>query len=243
MFKVNYSVLSYYPDIYLRSNLAIGVAFEVVGESYHKNEVKFITQRKKIVSFDDELEDLEFINMFLDGLKFEFEHTNQSLQNYIKRFVNNFYFEDIEYRTFSSINEVNDFINKTYKYILHLGLNKKERLNVNEKRKYVMTYLEGRYKDITSKHVVSGKNSLDKFTPDFVAKDIENKEFLFKFLNKNNTTIHNARSYILYSIMNEKNLILILEDDMVEEEKLLKEFINKFEAKAQLKNEHDLIKN
>ena len=63
MFKVNYSVLSYYPDIYLRSNLAIGVAFEV-GENYHKNEVKFITQRKKIVSFDDELEDLEFINMF-----------------------------------------------------------------------------------------------------------------------------------------------------------------------------------
>ena len=44
-----------------------------------------------------------------------------------------------------------------------------------------MTYLEGRYTDITSKHVVSGKNSLDKFTPDFVAKDIENKEFLFKF--------------------------------------------------------------
>ncbi|PIH08927.1 hypothetical protein CTJ08_13835, partial [Staphylococcus epidermidis] len=60
---------------------------------------------------------------------------------------------------------------------------------------------------------------------------------------KNNTTIHNARSYILYSIMNEKNLILIIEDDMVEEEKLLKEFINKFEAKVQLKNEHDLIKN
>ena len=29
---------------------------------------------------------------------------------------------------------------------------------------------------------------------------------------------------------------------MVEEEKLLKEFINKFEAKVQLKNEHDLIK-
>ena len=49
------------------------------------------------------------------------------------------------------------------------------------KRKYVMTYLEGRYTDITSKHVVSGKNSLDKFTPDFVAKDIENKEFLLNF--------------------------------------------------------------
>ena len=29
----------------------------------------------------------------------------------------------------------------------------------------------------------------------------------------------------------------------MEEEKLLKGFINKFEAKVQLKNEHDLIKN
>ncbi|MBR8865060.1 hypothetical protein HBP06_05615 [Staphylococcus aureus] len=26
MFKVNYSILSYYPDIYLHSNLAVGVA-------------------------------------------------------------------------------------------------------------------------------------------------------------------------------------------------------------------------
>ena len=36
MFKVNYSVLSYYPDIYLRSNLAIGVAFEVVEKAIIK---------------------------------------------------------------------------------------------------------------------------------------------------------------------------------------------------------------
>lgn len=48
MFKVNYSILSYYPDIYLHSNLAVGVSFEIIGESYHKNEIKFITQRRKI---------------------------------------------------------------------------------------------------------------------------------------------------------------------------------------------------
>ncbi|MGZ1691313.1 hypothetical protein ACXQB8_00755, partial [Staphylococcus argenteus] len=73
MFKVNYSILSYYPDIYLDSNLAVGVAFEIIGESYHKNEIKFITQRRKILSFDDEIDNLELINMFLDGLKCEFE--------------------------------------------------------------------------------------------------------------------------------------------------------------------------
>ncbi|HDA6563743.1 TPA: hypothetical protein O5O25_002811, partial [Staphylococcus aureus] len=72
MFKVNYSILSYYPDIYLHCNLAVGVAFEIIGESYHKNEIKFITQRRKILSFDDEIDNLELINMFLDGLKCEF---------------------------------------------------------------------------------------------------------------------------------------------------------------------------
>ncbi len=80
MFKVNYSILSYYPDIYLHSNLAVGVAFEIIGESYHKNEIKFITQRRKISSFDDEIDNLVLINMFLDGLKCEFEQTNQSIK-------------------------------------------------------------------------------------------------------------------------------------------------------------------
>ncbi len=78
MFKVNYSILSYYPDIYLHSNLAVGVAFEIIGESYHKNEIKFITQRRKILSFDDEIDNLELINMFLDGLKCEFESSPDS---------------------------------------------------------------------------------------------------------------------------------------------------------------------
>ncbi|HDA3611436.1 TPA: hypothetical protein PI641_002647, partial [Staphylococcus aureus] len=106
MFKVNYSILSYYPDIYLHSNLAVGVAFEIIGESYHKNEIKFITQRRKISSFDDEIDNLVLINMFLDGLKCEFEQTNQSIKNYKKKFVNNFYFENIEYKMFDSLKEV-----------------------------------------------------------------------------------------------------------------------------------------
>ncbi|HDA8059309.1 TPA: hypothetical protein O5W86_002812, partial [Staphylococcus aureus] len=93
----------------------------------------FITQRRKILSFDDEIGNLELINMFLDGLKCEFEQTNQSLKNYKKKFVNNFYFENIEYKMFDSLKEVNNFIEKTYKFVLHLGLDKKERLKKTEK--------------------------------------------------------------------------------------------------------------
>ncbi len=34
---------------------------------------------------------------------------------------------------FDSLKEVNNFIEKTYKYVLHLGLGKKERLKKTEK--------------------------------------------------------------------------------------------------------------
>ncbi|HBE8218788.1 TPA: hypothetical protein KM222_001739, partial [Staphylococcus aureus] len=63
----------------------------------------------------------------------EFEQTNQSLKSYKKKFVNNFYFENIEYKMFDSLKEVNNFIENTYKYVLHHGLDKKERLKKTEK--------------------------------------------------------------------------------------------------------------
>ena len=69
----------------------------------------------------------------MDGLKCEFEQTNQSLKVIRKKFVNNFYFENIEYKMFDSLKEVNNFIENTYKYVLHHGLDKKERLKKTEK--------------------------------------------------------------------------------------------------------------
>ncbi|HCW7440132.1 TPA: hypothetical protein OYE26_002761, partial [Staphylococcus aureus] len=57
----------------------------------------------------------------------------QSLKSYKKKFVNNFYFENIEYKMFDSLKEVNNFIENTYKYVLHHGLDKKERLKKTEK--------------------------------------------------------------------------------------------------------------
>ncbi|HCX9440885.1 TPA: hypothetical protein PBG81_001376, partial [Staphylococcus aureus] len=56
-----------------------------------------------------------------------------SLKSYKKKFVNNFYFENIEYKMFDSLKEVNNFIENTYKYVLHHGLDKKERLKKTEK--------------------------------------------------------------------------------------------------------------
>ncbi|MDU0635628.1 hypothetical protein QVA70_13720, partial [Staphylococcus aureus] len=51
----------------------------------------------------------------------------------IIRTLSNFYFENIEYKMFDSLKEVNNFIEKTYKYVLHIGLDKKERLKKTEK--------------------------------------------------------------------------------------------------------------
>ncbi|HDA7321728.1 TPA: hypothetical protein O5T96_002911, partial [Staphylococcus aureus] len=40
---------------------------------------------------------------------------------------------NIEYKMFDSLKEVNNFIENTYKYVLHHGLDKKERLKKTEK--------------------------------------------------------------------------------------------------------------
>ncbi|UXV33154.1 hypothetical protein [Mammaliicoccus sciuri] len=241
MYRVEYSILSYYPDLYLKSNIAVGVAFQIVGEDYFKNEVKLITQRKKLLSFDDELDNLNVVNLFLNGIKDEFENTNESIRDYVKRFVNNFYFEKIDYRIFNTLEDALEFIEVTYKYILHLGLDKKERLKNQEKRKYTMKYLESKYENISSKHVIHGVHSLDKFTPDFIAEDKTGKKILFKYLNKNNTAIHNARSYIMYAHFNNQDLVLILEQGMDEEKELLKTFSKELNAQVTFKFEKELV--
>ena len=84
MYTVKYSILSYYPDIYLKSNMAVGTAFQVEGDYYLENMMYVIDKKSKLVSFDDEIEDLEIINFFLEGVENEFLTYNGSIENYTK---------------------------------------------------------------------------------------------------------------------------------------------------------------
>lgn len=240
MYTVKYSIFSYYPDIYLKSNMAVGVAFQINAEDYYENMMYLINKKRKLMNFDDEIEDLEIINFFLEGVENEFLTFNGPIENYTKRFVNNFKFEQLETKICATISEAKEFIDKTYRYILHLGLDKKDRLKDNDRKHYVQSYLESKYEKIYSRKVVHGLNKLDKMTPDFVAIK-NNEEYLYKFINNSNTSVHNARSYILYASQNNVNLTLILEDDMVEVKEFLKQLSKDFNSKTLLTYENELV--
>ncbi|WP_436952874.1 hypothetical protein [Staphylococcus shinii] len=240
MYTVKYSIFSYYPDIYLKSNMAVGVAFQINAEDYYENMMYLINKKRKLMNFDDEIEDLEIINFFLEGVENEFLTFNGPIENYTKRFVNNFKFEQLETKICATISEAKEFIDKTYRYILHLGLDKKDRLKDNDRKHYVQSYLESKYEKIYSRKVVHGLNKLDKMTPDFVAIK-NNEEYLYKFINNSNTSVHNARSYILYASQNNVNLTLILEDDMVEVKEFLNQLSKDFNSKTLLTYENELV--
>lgn len=240
MYTVKYSIFSYYPDIYLKSNMAVGVAFQINAEDYYENMMYLINKKRKLINFDDEIEDLEIINFFLEGVENEFLTFNGPIENYTKRFVNNFKFEQLETKICSTISEAKEFVDKTYRYILHLGLDKKDRLKDNDRKHYVQSYLESKYEKIYSRKVVHGLNKLDKMTPDFVAVK-DNEEYLYKFINNSNTSVHNARSYILDASQNNVNLTLILEDDMVEVKKFLNQLSKDFNSKTLLTYENELV--
>lgn len=119
MNKVKFSTLGYYPDIFLKSNLAVGVAFQIINEYETLNIMKIIPHQSKISSFDDEV-DVEFINLFLNGVNEEFENLHDNnMEIYIDKFVNNFKFEKLQIRRFSSINNAKAFMNQTCKDLLH----------------------------------------------------------------------------------------------------------------------------
>lgn len=240
MYTVKYSILSYYPDIYLKSNMAVGTAFQVESDYYLENMMYVIDKKSKIVSFDDEIEDLEIINFFLEGVENEFLTYNGSIENYTKKFVNNFKFEQVETKIFSTISEAKKFVEKTYKYILHLGLEKKRRLKDNDRRHYVQSYLKSKYDKIYLRKVINGSNVLDKMTSDFIGVK-DGKQYLYKFINNSKASIHNARSYILYASENDANLILILEDDMAEVKEFLSYLSKKYNANISLIYENELL--
>lgn len=79
MYKVKYASLNYYPDIFLISNIAVAVAFEVAfeveEEYYNKKYFSIIPKKHKIFTFDDEL-DPEFAKLMLNSIKENIEKFN-----------------------------------------------------------------------------------------------------------------------------------------------------------------------
>lgn len=243
MYEVKFSTLSYYPDLFLKSNLAVGVAFQIVGpynEVY--NVMKIIPQKSKIASFDDEI-DINFVKLFLNGVKDEFENYHyDKIEQYVVTFVNNFKFEKLQSKLFTTLPEAKEFVEVTHKYILHLGIEKEKRLNEAEKKEYIASFLENKYENLRRRHSVQGKYRFDTFSPDFTVEDKNGQMISYKLINKSKQAVHNSKAYLMHSLLNKQKVVFILEDEMENEIKTLRNMVRDLDLDTKVIAEKELQK-
>ncbi|MDJ1110608.1 hypothetical protein [Macrococcus sp. S115] len=241
MYQVKYSSINYYPDVFLLSNIVVGVFFEITSNDYYKKTVKFISQKEKLYTFDDEL-DKEFTEYFLDGLEDQFVNSNVSLEEYKKVYANNFKFSKTVNTNFESLKEVESFVDDTKKYILHIGLPKESRLNDKDRKRYISNYIINKYENPNIKKSKTIKGFIDKDNATFDFYINNNDEHIaYKIINKSNQALFTAKSYISFSILNDINIIFILEDEMQEEKDSLLKMAKHLNASVDVLLERELV--
>lgn len=224
MYKVKYASLNYYPDIFLISNIAVGVAFQVQEDGYYKNYFNIMPKKAKLFHFDDEL-DPTFTNLLLNGIKDNVINFKGELNDFTYHYVNNFKFTNIKEEEMKTLKEVKKFIDDTTRYILHPSMYDERKMSEEEKKEYINSYLKSNYSKVNKSYVIKGKSKNDKITVDFMAVDNDGNEFGYKIINNSNLAMFSIRSYLIHAISNEDNLIFILDDNMEEE----KSYVNNFD--------------
>ncbi|MCS4486840.1 hypothetical protein [Staphylococcus americanisciuri] len=216
MFKVKYASLNYYPDVFLISNIAVAVAFQVEGESYYKNYFNIMPKKKKLYTFDDELDPL-FTNMMLNAIKENILNYHGELSKFTFHYVNNFKFDNISTKLFSTLAEAEKFIEDTTRYVLYPSMSDDKKMTDKEKKKYIDAYLRKTYEEVNKSYVIRGENKKDRIRVDFMVNDVNGRAQSFKIINKSNQAMHTIRSLALHAIMNKEKLTFILEEDMESE--------------------------
>lgn len=224
MYKVEYSSLNYFPDVFLISNIAVGVVFQISGPNHYENKIKYMQKYVKLFHFDDEL-DPDFTKMFLKGIESNLKLYSGGLQDFTRFYVNNFKFTNIKTEYFETKVEATKFVEDTSRYILHPSMENDKKMSEEEKKNYINSYLKSNYNKVNKSYVIKGKSKNDKITVDFMAFDNEGNKFGYKIINNSNQAMFSIRSYLIHAISNEDNLIFILDDNMEEE----KSYVNNFD--------------
>lgn len=179
--KIQFSVLSYYPNFLNNENINLGILFHNIT----LDERKFIITKnwKRVTAFDDEI-DLEFTKDVLLGIKEEcedklFQNGNKfSLYEYVKFYINQYKFNQI----IEACDEnFNDFVITTSKYYLRHDYESKERLNVEDQIHYIKQLMKCEKIKYSTKKVIGGLEEQISF--DYTVNNYGFKNFIFE--NKN----------------------------------------------------------
>lgn len=124
MCLVEYTALKYYNSAVSEECLYIGMLYNNITTG--QRNFKYISNFKRFQAFDDEA-DINFIKLYLKGLKDQvenniFNYQTYDLHEFTKIFVNEFRFSDIMK---IEVNENEDYINDLTKIYLKYDYNKK----------------------------------------------------------------------------------------------------------------------
>lgn len=178
MYKVEYAALKYFNNVISEECLYIGMLFYNLTTG--KRDFRYISNFKRFQAFDDEA-DLDFVKMYLAGIKRQIENNNLnyekkfSISDFTKIYVNEFRFSAA---TIMEVDENEDYVEKLTKMYLKFDFNKKERLSVSEERKYIRRILSSSNLKFSAPKVSGMYDETVKF--DYIIGKVAIKLFSFK---------------------------------------------------------------
>jgi len=140
---MKYSVLRYFPSKIAGEAINLGIIF--VSENEEERAFAHIQKWNRLKSFDDEV-NISLVKLLIEQMKEDVEGTllNQgkvfSLEKYIRNYVNEFSFSQIERIPYESFYETKEQIQKLY---LKFDYDKKSRLNKDEEKAIIEDVIRG----------------------------------------------------------------------------------------------------
>lgn len=194
MYKIQFSVLSYYPSIITNENVNVGILFHNL--TTDERLFHIMKNWNRLETFDDEL-DLDFMKKYLQGIKKECENNilqyndEFSLQDYIRFYVNELRFCPIKE---VDVENAEDFIVMTAKVHMRLDYEKKERLSKDREVKYIKMLMHSNQIRYSVKPVIGGFHESVQY--DYIVGDYGFKNFSFED-KKISKQIMNAKGWAL----------------------------------------------
>ncbi len=183
MYKIEFSILSYYLSILTKENINVGLLFQ----NMDTDETIFYIMNNwnRLQSFDDEL-DIKFMKKYLTGMKNECEKSlfninndkKFSLKEYISYYVNELQFSNI---IEANITNIREFIDNTEKVYMKFDFNKHERLSSQKELKFMKMLMKSNNINYSSKSIIGKFNENVQY--DFMVNKYGFKNFIFE--NKN----------------------------------------------------------
>lgn len=178
MYQIEYAALKYYNSTISEECLYIGMLFN--NESTGRRDFKYISNFSRFQTFDDEV-DVTFVKMYLKGIKEDveeniFNYNKFSLRDYIKIYVNEFRFTEVQK---VEVEENEDYVDILTKLYLKFDFSKRNRLSKNDEKRYIKRILSSKNVEFSIPRLTGSFNEEISF--DYVVNNkIGIKLFTFK---------------------------------------------------------------